>query len=537
MKTRSMFRGKCGRFWMAAAAVLLAAPAALPAASSACSRSCEVWAYGFKTDTSGMSRMSEADPSFNTQVFLASFAGTFAGTRLRLGAADKPEYSITATFHKVKMFAGEGPESHLTVVLSFNAGKAGSGTGNYFFDDKQFASHYHGQRLVYWSSHAKGHDLSAHVPTISAQVEQTRINELLTNFERVPVKAKPRQETNWCDIPPTPDGFYSIYYDLEAETKKDIRLQISHKVRVVVRAEKGTIRDGVALAGDDKAKVFDFLASAIGSGDRYEVVYFPPKGEDKSDTITFYNSCEIRDEAIVPLAKTEKKDKLLEIENQCGWEGTLSMKESMAAGEKGSGLAELVPGMEYDLSSNWTIALKLKRKDKGGDVTRYEVEEATLKSFKDMMGATLAKMEREGRRIESKTDQTAEASGRRLGKGECDLELVIDSKEGAYSLRGEIDVRGIRVKGRDEMDIKAKPIDKNVGEDAGGTTGIDEEIEISGKFPPSEPPCVPEELKGSRDLMDEVTGEFREFLEDLGGKQSYVQSWELKRKPIRITQY
>jgi hypothetical protein len=48
---------------------------------------------------------------------------------------------------------------------------------------------------------------------------------------------------------------------------------------------------------------------------------------------------------------------------------------------------------------------------------------------------------------------------------------------------------------------------------------------------------VPEELKGSRDLMDEVTDEFRKFLEDLGGKQSYVQSWELKRKPVRVTQY
>lgn len=518
--------------------VLLAATAGTAeAASSDCARKCEIWAYGLKTDTSGMSSRSINDPSFNSKVFLKHFGSLFSGTRLQLNAKDKPEYSLTATFHRVRVY-GENPlESHLTVVLAFNGGENGSGTGHFFWDDKNFESHFHHQRLIYWSSHAKGHDIVAHVPLIAAEVAKSNLNELLTNFERVPIKATPRQETNWCDIPPTPDGFYSIYYDLDAVTKKDIRLQIVHKVRVIVRAEKGTIRDGVAMAGDDKSKVFDLLAANIGSGDRYEIVYFPPKDEDKSDTITVYNSCEIRGVAVVPLADTKKKDKMLEIENQCGWEGTLSMKESLAAGEKESGLAALVPGMEYDLAKNWTIGLKFKRKSKSKDVTRYEIEEARLMAFKDSMDATLIKMEREGRRIESKAKETAEAKGRRLGKGECDLQLVIDGKTGAYSLEGEIDVKGIKIRGRDEMDIKVKPVDKEIDEEAGGTTGIDEEIGIEGEFPPSDPPCVPEELKGNKNLMDEVPAEFREFMEDLGGKQSYVLSWSLKRKAVRVTTY
>jgi hypothetical protein len=481
--------------------------------------------------------MSLPYPSFNRRSFLADFAGVFAGTRLQLGAADKPEYSLTATFHKVKMFGDEKPMSHLTVVLSFNGGKKGSGMGHFFWDDKNFESHFHHQRLIYWSSHVEGHDPAAHVPLIAAQVAESGLNELLTNFERVPIKAIPRQETNWCDIPPTPEGFYSIYYDLEAVTKKDIRLQIVHKVRVIVRAEKGTIRDGVALAGDDKSKVFDFLAANIGSGDRYEIVYFPPKDEDKSDTITVYNSCEIRDKAVVPLAETEKKDKMLEIESQCGWEGTLSMNESLAAGVMGSGLAELVPGMEYDLAKNWTIGLKLKRKSGSKEVTRYEVEEARLTAFKDSMDATLAKMEREGRRIESRAKESAEAKGRALGKPECDLELFIDAKAGTYSLEGKIDVQDIRIRGRDEMDIKVKPVDKEIDEQADGTTGIDEDVGIEGEFPTSDPACVPEELKGKKDLMDEVAPEFREFMEALGGKQSYVMSWNLKRKAVRVTTF
>jgi hypothetical protein len=546
---------------MIAAALLLATPAALPAASSDCDRTCEVFAQGYKELAPGTFRkirgvdhvpISRAkDPTFHRGVFLQHFKSIFAASRLKLtGPVADPEYLLDATFSKFTEINTNKPYSVLTIALGFNWNSGlccrwldedfSGDMKNPDFQKKRncVPCHYREPELAVWMSVAEGHEIAAHVARMKGQINASQIDSLLTAYEQIPISGELKDDKPyWCDAPPQRQTVDIGVKKFSAASGAAPSCQCVHYVRIVVRAEKGKIENGTKSSVDDKARIFKVQASRISAGLDQVIKYIPPSGVDMSDTLTVYNSCEIRTEEAVPLSETEKKDKLLEIENQCGWEGTLSMRESMAAGEKGSGLASLMPGMEYDLSSNWTIALKLKREDKDGDVTRYEVEQATLKSFTDTMDATLTKMEREGRRIEAKTDQTAKASGRSLGKGECDLKLVIDSKEGRYSLRGGIDVRGIRVKGRDEMDIKVKPVNKEIGEDPGGTTGIDETIEISGEFPPSEPPCVPEELKGSRDLMDEVTEEFRQFLEDLGGKQSYVQSWELKRKPVRVTQY
>jgi len=531
----------------------------LVAASSDCERTCEVYAHGYKELEPGTFRrmggldipVSRAkDPTFHRGTFLDHFKSLFAGSRLKLsGPVADPEYILDATFTKFTELNTNQPYSVLTIALGFNWNSAklcirwidedfsGDPNNPDFRKDRNCVPcYYRMPELACWRSVARGHDIAAHVANMAGQINAARINSLLTAYEQIPVSVQFDDKPYWCEKKKDPEKFTLKLTGLKPATEKLPGVPLYHPVRIVVRAEQGTIRNGTALSGDDKARVFSVLASSVTS-QHIDVEYAPPDKEDRSDTITFYNSCEVRSEDEVPLSETQKKDKLLEIENECGWEGTLAMKESMAAGEKGSGLASLLPGMEYDLAKNWSIALKMKRKKSSGDVTRYEVEKATLKSFKDTLDATLAKMEREGRKIESKSKQSAKASGRELGKGECDLELAIDSEGGTYSLTGKIDVQGIKIQGRDEMDIKAKPINKDIDEDAGGTTGIDEEVEISGEFPPSDPPCVPEELKGSKDLMDEVGDEFRKFLEDLGGKQSYVTSWELKRKPVKVTTF
>lgn len=531
------------------------------AASAECPRDCEVWAYGYKEPEPGAFRMMRNvkiyqtiafDPTFNRGVFLEHFKEVFSGSRLRIDAKGDPEYSLTGTFSKKIDLNSGRPVSCMTVTLGFNGGKRGSGYGSLYWlstsyddgsgvpefqrDRNDFPCHYHEALLFTWHSIALGHDVAAHVPLIASQVDANTINQFLADYEQIPISVKFEDKPYWCDDN-HPRATASLrFFALTPAGDKIPNVPYAHQVRMIVRAEKGKILNGTVSVEDEKARIFDFSAPRV-SGATMLVEYELPKGADRSDAITVYNSCEVRYETVIPLAKTKKNVKLVEIENQCGWEGTLSMKESMAAGEKGSGLAALVPGMEYDLAKNWMIRLKLKRKSASGDITRYEVEEAALASFRDTMDATLARMEREGRKIESRSKETAKASGRRLGKGECDLELVIDSKGGTYSLEGEIDVQGIKIRGQDEMDIKVKPIDKEIDEDADGTTGIEEEIAIRGKFPPAQPPCVPEELKGEKDLMDEVPDEFREFMEDLGGKQSYVLHWVLKRKPVRVTLY
>ena len=101
------------------------------------------------------------------------------------------------------------------------------------------------------------------------------------------------------------------------------------------------------------------------------------------------------------------------------------------------------------------------------------------------------RMEREGRRIEGRARETAEASGSLFQPRECNLRLILDTLSGKYWLKGEINVEGIEIKGTDEVDIKVKPINKEIDEEAEGKTGIDEEIEISGTSLPSIPVICP----------------------------------------------
>jgi hypothetical protein len=244
--------------------------------------------------------------------------------------------------------------------------------------------------------------------------------------------------------------------------------------------------------------------------------------------------CNKEEEVQGPLEEPDKsyeleKNLLLECEDG-GFSGTISMYETMGAGEDQSLLAALTPGGEYNISKNWIIDLSFKPVGTTSKLLNYKVERATLMSFSDEYAQTMFRMEREGRRIEGRARETAEARGRSLSAAECDLRLIVDTVNGKYWLKGEINVEGIEIKGTDEVDIKVKPVNKEVDEDAEGTTGIDEEIEISGTFTTVNPCNLPEELKGTKDLLKDLPEEFREFMEDLGGAQTILMSWDLRKK-------
>lgn len=538
-------------FVVLAATVLFLAvgPGRATAATSDCPRNCEVWAYGYAPAPAGsvVERWGHTfkiedvkDPSFNRAAFLERLGSVFSASRLRLDTKQSPEYSLTATFHKFVDEKSGRPLSLLIVILGFNGGRTGSGTGNQGTYDRVFRAHYHGSRLLTWATWAQGHDLAAHGPLMAAEVSAAKINETLTACEQVPVDVELEETPYWCDQGTRSDPVWIKLSSFQAAAEKLSamgEMVYDHHVRIVVRAERGKIENGSAVDEDPKARVFKIHSQEIGDRrSRVQIEYRLPDGEDNSDVITVYNSCEIRYESVIPLSETKKGSMLLEIENQCGWEGTLTMSETMEAGEKESLLAALTPGGEYDISKSWGVRFKLKREGDNAGRFRYAVDEARLLSFKEALEATLFRMEREGRRIESTSRQTATSRGRGLSSEECGLQFIVDTEKGTYRLWGKIDVQGISIQGRDEIEIKVKPVDEKHGEGPGGTTGIDESIDISGKFDKSQTPeGVPEELKGRKDLMQEVPSEFREFLEDMGGKQKYVQTWELKRKAVRVT--
>ncbi len=546
------------------AAFLLAAAGLGPllAATSDCPRNCEVWAYGYQEPEPGTYRMIRdvkilqtiaKDGSFTRGVFLEHFAAVFSGSRLMLDTKNKPEYSLTATFTKIIEINTSKPYSVLTVALGFNGGQTGSGYGSLTWitadisgdlenpDYRNFRNdipcHYHKERLHTWLTVSEGYDITAHVPLMAEKVKASEINNILTRYEQIPIEAVFGKTPYWCDrSDDTPRPETIEIEGLRAAQGRLEKVSYAHSVRIIVSAEKGTFVRGTPLAGDPKSHVFEFASQSVNGDNPFLLNYIPPEGEDNSDVITVYNSCEIRYESVIPLSETKKGSMLLQIENQCGWEGTLTMTETMEAGEKESLLAALTPGGKYDISKNWGVRFKLKREADAGGRFRYAADEARLLSFKETLEATLFMMEREGRRIEATSKEGATSRGRSLSKGECDLDFIVDTNKGTYRLWGEIDVRGISIQGRDEIEIKVRPVDEAHGEDPGGTTGIDESVEIAGTFDKSKTPGgVPEELKGRKDLMQEVPAGFREFLEDLGGKQKYVMTWELKRKAVRVT--
>jgi hypothetical protein len=211
------------------------------------------------------------------------------------------------------------------------------------------------------------------------------------------------------------------------------------------------------------------------------------------------------------------------------WEGTISMSESMKAGEGESLLSALTPGGEYDISKNWVIRVSFKPSASYEVNGTYAVEKAELLEFKDQLDQTMFKMDREGRRIEGKAKETAEASGRPLSTAECDLLLHVDPEKGTYYLAGKIAVKGISGKGRDQVEVRVKPVDKKIDEQAEGTSEIDEKIEFSGTFAPDSGK-VPEALKGSKDPLADLPEGMEQFIEALGGKQTMALEWNLKRK-------
>jgi len=221
---------------------------------------------------------------------------------------------------------------------------------------------------------------------------------------------------------------------------------------------------------------------------------------------------------------------VIDVQDPNNWEGIISKSESMEAGENQSLLAALTPGGEYDISKNWTVKVTFKPEGSNAGYLNYSIIKAVMLDFSDEMDQTMFHMEREGRVIDGKSQESAKASGRALSTAECDLRLTINPVNGKYWIAGEINVEGIEIKGRDEMEIKVKPVDKEIDEAAEGTTGINEEIDISGSFTPNPAGKIPSDLNGTKDFLEEVPEEFREFLEALGGKQKMIMKWNLKRK-------
>lgn len=372
---------------------------------------------------------------------------------------------------------------------------------------------------VSWTGWADGRraDRSSAVKEL-ARSRFSPVDDLIWDYERIPWNSdvEPEKEEIGC----------GEQMSIKLENIRDDKGRAPQPwQRIVVKVEKGELLNGTKCSLEEKLYAFE------AEGGTLDLTYrAPDEAEDEEEeTITVYNSCDWGQEWMRPLQSTNPKKKIGEghfkiVCNQ--WEGTIAETWEMKAGEDESVLAAIMHRGEYDAGKSWRIRVKLK-KDRGNEnVVIYALDEARLESFSETLEMKAMRMEREGRKIEMSGRDKAETRSRKLSKKECDLELAVNLKKKTYSIRGRIEVAGIAIDGESRLDIKVKPIIVDEREATGGTTGVKEQIEITGTFKDEKP----SRLNGSRDEMANLPTEWKDFFTALAGKIEWKVSWDLRKK-------
>jgi hypothetical protein len=291
----------------------------------------------------------------------------------------------------------------------------------------------------------------------------------------------------------------------------------------VVYTENGRIEKGVPIEGDDKYRAIE-LPLPLNTPSKINFSYQAPEGEDKSDTIIIYNSCDILHEDVLPLSRTKKDKEIARIEIRCVWEGTIESWFKLSSVGNQSLLTAMMPKSKYQGTTNWKLDVVFKL-DRGNErVKIYKLESARF-DFLDQLEAEIL-MKSEAGKLQLTGEDEAEVGGRKLSTSECDLELIIDLKRKTYKIEGVLHVENIKVSADGRLIVDFGPIQHDQKDKDVGTTEYKEEILIERKFSDE----LPEKLEGSIDEWKELPPDFVEFTEALAGKVSGKIRWKLEWK-------
>jgi hypothetical protein len=224
--------------------------------------------------------------------------------------------------------------------------------------------------------------------------------------------------------------------------------------------------------------------------------------------------------------KNEEYEKNLLIE-PFSFEGTIEYRWAAKSAKGESLMTTILPGGEYEGTENWRLWVKLK-KDRGNEnVEVFALSSARLELFEEKLDATVMDMRKEDRSIKVDMKDSATARFRTLSPKECGLELAVNLKKNTYVLSGSLNVKGIPRKSQSSMDMVRAPVDHREKDSDSGTTDIRQSIEFAGSLAAD----APENVRGTKDLMQDLTPDAKKFLESMGGKQTSVIRWDLvKRK-------
>jgi hypothetical protein len=207
-----------------------------------------------------------------------------------------------------------------------------------------------------------------------------------------------------------------------------------------------------------------------------------------------------------------------------GWEGTIEYRWAAQSGKDESiATSLLLPGGEYQSTKNWRLWVKLK-KDRGNEnVEVFVLTSARLELFEQKLDATLMDLRKRDQNLKVQTHDDATFRLRPLSSNECSLELAINRKHNTYLLSLDLHVKNIPLTSQSQINAVNAPTDQRITDSGQGTTEINESLELGGSLAAE----APDNVRGIKDLMQELGTEAKKFIEDIGGKQTSLITCDL----------
>jgi len=474
---------------------------------------------------------SETDPSFNAAVFLEHFRSIFQSSSVELGEDfENPEYVLAATFEKDRE---DPPRTYLGIILGFVGGEFGRGAsrGTPYFPH---ITSYDGDLIDSAWTLAPGNSVSNHVRLMAAEfASKGGLEKLMHEFEQIPIKAEAELVKKFfADDTCAENGEEREISVIKLESPYPETSPYLKGIRLVAQVEKGEILNGEPISGNDKYRAYSLQGWSRGPL-RYLSVRYRAPSEGDSDKLIVYNSCDILHERIKPLKDTVKKDVILtfDIPVCYAWEGTIEHRWAAKSAKGESLLTTILPGGEYQSTENWRLRVKFK-KDRGNeDVQVFSLMSARLELFEEKLDATVMDMSKEDRSIRVEMKDSATARYRTLSPKECALELALNRKRGTYILSGGLHVKGIPSTSQSKMEMIKAPIDQKERDSGRGTVEINQSIELSGSLAPD----AQENIRGTKDVMQDLAPDAKKFLKDMGGEQTSVFRWDLVKRKEKIS--
>ncbi len=466
---------------------------------------------------------SDPDSNFDAAVLLQHLGAFFQSPCVLLGEnIQNPEYVLTATLSRNE----EAGVIALGITLGFTGGKIGERSGRWEYNSGT-RQYFFGDLIRIQTVWRKGDSLEDVIEPMKKEFAEP-IEQTMRRFEQIPKSAEIDEDLD-CEAKSSHTQSitmekYESGYPRIGGVPGDVLSQSDLYIRIVVHAEEGKITNGTPLEEDENYKVFK-ISSRRNSGQLIQVQYQAPETEDKSDTIIFYNSCDILYEDVLPLAKTSKNAEIARVELNCKFEGTIESTFKMdTQGDESLLSSALLAGGKFREKTDWTLDVVFKL-DRGNErVKIYELESVRFKFLREGEGEV--QMKREGREVIMGGTSESRVRGRELSRSECNLELILNLEKKTYKIEGFLRVENIPGKEEGKLEIDVGPIQKDEKETEDEKDEVDEQILIRGKFSED----VPKILKGSMDELKETPQEFQDFLEALAGEVTSKLRWKLERQ-------